>query len=80
MTDLKGSYLRQIDGWRQELKQLGHQLDEAKFSHEHEMVHLMVKDLGVRMRKVCDELGVFTDGTESLHALIRRIMNRVSVL
>lgn len=74
---LKATYERQVQGWREELKQLGMQLDEAKFDHEIEIATVMVKDLKVRMRMVCDELGISTDGSESLHTLVRKILDKL---
>jgi hypothetical protein len=70
----KSRYRRQVDGWRCELKRLGHRLDAAINSDEVHHVSNHVSDLKVRVRRTCDELNLSTNGTESLDRLVSKIM------
>lgn len=65
---------RRINCWRVELVTLGKRLDAPR--HEDEVFHVVtaVKDLRVRMRRSCDELGIITHSDDSLDRLINRIM------
>lgn len=73
------SHIRQLEGWRFEVKGLGHRLEHAKTEEEVHLVSTLVRDLRVRVRRACDEFGIFTDGTESLDNLIRSIVRKLNV-
>lgn len=70
----KQFWQRRINCWRAELVALGKRLDAPR--HEDEVFHVVtaVKDLRVRMRRSCDELGIVTDSSDSLDRLINRIL------
>lgn len=72
------SRIRQLEGWRFEVKGLGHRLEHAKTEEEVHLVTTLVRDLRVRVRHACDEFGIFTDGTETLDNLIRSIVRKLN--
>ena len=76
--ELRASYQRQIDTYRDELLILGRMLDSAEDNIDVEAATMMVKDLRVRARKLCDELGIYTDGTESMNTLVHRILEKIA--
>ena len=74
---LKDSYQHQVDCWVEELKRLGHRLDHARWEDEASYISAQVRDLRMRVRKVCDELGVYTDNNDTIDRLIRKILEKL---
>ena len=77
MTDLKDSYLLQVDGWRDELAEIGKCLDASNYIIGFERAVDQVKDLRCRVRQVCRELDIHYDDDDPIAVLIRKILEKV---
>lgn len=75
--DVKDSYQRQIKCWRAELWMLGQRLDRARWDDEAVYVSTQVRDMRMRVRKACDELGIPTFDEDTIDTLIRKIVDRI---
>ncbi|ABE67961.1 hypothetical protein Cali_246 [Mycobacterium phage Cali] len=71
-------YYRRVDQLRKEVVCLGKRLDAATTPEEVNLVATQVRDLRTRVRRMCDELDIFTDGSESLDCMVGRIMRTLS--
>lgn len=78
MTLDASSYQRQVTSWCAELQRLGERLNHVRWADETAYVCVQVRDLRVRIRKVCDELGLYTDDTETIDSLIRKILDKIN--
>lgn len=72
------SYQYQLDCWHVELMLLGKRLENAKWDDEAAAVSVQVRDLRVRIRSVASELGIYTDDTDTIDALIRKIQDKIN--
>ncbi|AON96996.1 hypothetical protein BI081_gp111 [Mycobacterium phage Tonenili] len=71
-------YHRRVGRLREEVLCLGKRLDAATTPEEIELVSTQVRDVRTRVRRLCDELDIFTDGSESLDCMVGRIMRTLS--
>jgi hypothetical protein len=75
--DLQYSYLRQVDGWRDELVEIGKALDATDYVVGFERAVNHVRDLRCRVRQVCRELNIYYHDDDPIAVLIRKVQEAV---